>query len=423
MDKLKGSMDTLSAMQITEDTRGLDAECKTILYKKEVLAVILQGVITEYKGYSRQEVLEFIEDDSITRTMEVSPGRTNTETRGSNTEFIHLNEKTSNFDLAFQAKNPLLSTEDIQINLHINIEPQKKYKTKYPIEKRGIYYLARRLSSQLSLVLEKTDYAPLEKCYSIWICRDDIPSEDCYSISVYEIVNTKNTSANTVAKESYDLMTLVVIKLGNEVYNGDKEDEGYELLRFLNAILYPHKQNFMSVISDYIDFSENEELWKEVTGVSSWFDVVYEGTKDDAKKAVMVEVEEEKRLAREEIEEEKRLAREEIEEEKKLAREEIEEEKRLAREGAEKEKRLARKEAEEEKRLAREEIEEEKRLAREGAEKEKRLAREEGIQAVVIDNLEEQIPKERIILKLQKHFKLSEEESEQYYNKFTVRTF
>ena len=265
MDKLKGSMDTLSAMQITEDTRGLDAECKTILYKKEVLAVILQGVITEYKGYSRQEVLEFIEDDLITRTMEVSPGRTNTETRGSNTEFIHLNEKTSNFDLAFQAKNPLLS------------------------------------------------------------------------------------------------------------------DEGYELLRFLNAILYPHKQNFMSVISDYIDFSENEELWKEVTGVSSWFDVVYEGTKDDAKKAVMVEVEEEKRLAREEIEEEKKLAREEIEEEK--------------------------------------------RLAREGAEKEKRLAREEGIQAVVIDNLEEQIPKERIILKLQKHFKLSEEESEQYYNKFTVRTF
>lgn len=60
-------------------------------------------------------------------------------------------------------------------------------------------------------------------------------------------------------------MTLVIIKLGAEVYNGIKGDEGYELLRFLNAIMYPHKEDFMNTVAEYIDFSHNQELWKEVT--------------------------------------------------------------------------------------------------------------------------------------------------------------
>lgn len=65
-----------------------------------------------------------------------------------------------------------------------------------------MYYLARRLSSQLSLVMKGTDYNQLSKCYSIWICRDDIPREDQYSISVYETVNTKSTAFRAVVREN-----------------------------------------------------------------------------------------------------------------------------------------------------------------------------------------------------------------------------
>ena len=95
--------------------------------------------------------------------------------------------------------------------------------------------------------------------------RDDIPENERYSIAVFEASNTKNTGTNIVKKEKYDLMTLIVIKLGEKVYNGEKRDEGYELLRFLNALMYPHKEDFMDTVSEYIDFSGNEELWKEVT--------------------------------------------------------------------------------------------------------------------------------------------------------------
>lgn len=293
MDKVKGSMEALSAMQLTEDMAGLDAQSKALLHSKEVLAVILQGTVEEYKGYSRKEIMEFIEADSLSETREVSPGRTNTQVRGDGTEFAQLNEKVSIFDLVFRAKNPKLSKEEMLVNLHVDFEPQKTYRPGYPVEKRGIYYLARQLSSQLSLLTENTDYGRLEKCYSIWICRDDVPVRAQNSVSVYEMMNTKDTSGCKVAKEVYDLMTLVVIKLGNKVYNGDRDDEGYELLRFLNTIMYPHEGDFLDKVSEYIDFSANEELWKEVSHVTGLGECVFrDGVEEGMEKGIRAMIQE-----------------------------------------------------------------------------------------------------------------------------------
>lgn len=46
--------------------------------------------------------------------------------------------------------------------------------------------------------------------------------------------------------------------------------------------------------------------------------------------------------------------------------------------------------------------------------------RQEGIRAIILDNLEENIPKEKILIKLQKRFDLTEEQSEQYYQRFSL---
>ena len=46
--------------------------------------------------------------------------------------------------------------------------------------------------------------------------------------------------------------------------------------------------------------------------------------------------------------------------------------------------------------------------------------REEGIQILVLDNLEEQIPEERILVKLQRHYNLTEEKAKEYYDRFAV---
>lgn len=112
------------------------------------------------------------------------------------------------------------------------------------------------------------------------------------------------------------------------MYTGKEGSEGYELLRFLNAIMYPHQEDFIEVISEYIDFSGNEELWKEaekVRGIGQ------------------------------------RIAEEVWEE-----------------------------------------------------------ASEKGIQILVLDNLEEQVPEERILAKLQKRYNLTEEKAKEYYDRFAV---
>ena len=340
MDRMQGSMGTLSAMQLTTDTAGLDAECKMLLHRKEVISVILKGTVEEYEGYSLEEIMDFIEADSLEEAKEVSVNRTNAQVHGDNAEFAQLNEKVSFFDMLFRAKNPALSEEGMLVNLRIDIEPQKTYRPGYPIEKRGLYYLARLLSAQLSLVTEQTDYRGLEKCCSIWICRDDIPKDEQYSMSFYEITNTKNIGDCSVSKKDYDLMKLVIIRLGDKVYNvswiigpslgsyyRDEGSEGYRLLRFLNAIMYPHAEDFMDTISEYIDFSVNEELWKETNGMFSLGQCILE----DGKKEGM----------------------------------------------------------------------------------------EKGMRALIMDNLEEHIPVERIIEKLQRHFNLSRESAQMYYEKFT----
>lgn len=258
-DTVVGSLDVLNSLQISKDVEGMDIASKEIFMNKEVLAVLLKGVVREYKDYTLEEIMDFIEKDSITSEDDVTTGRTNTRIQGENVEFRQLNEKSSNFDIRFLSKNPLLSKDVLQINLHIDVEPQKDYKPGYPIEKRGIYYLARSLSAQLSLITEDTDYNSLEKCYSIWICRDNIPKKERYSISYYNMENTENFHNCQPKRENYDLLTLIIIRLGDS-----KCPQTDHVLEFLNALFYPHKKNFLDTVQKYIDFSQNEELKKEV---------------------------------------------------------------------------------------------------------------------------------------------------------------
>lgn len=259
---IDGNLEVLNSLQLSSDLEGMDTVSKDIFKNKEVLAVILKGVVSEYEKYTTSEIMDFIEADSITSEDEVSTGRTNTRIRGENNEFVQLNEKTSNFDIRFLSRNPELSG-DVRVNLHIDVEPQRNYKPGYPIEKRGMYYLARSLSSQLSLIMDNTDYNSLEKCYSIWICRDNVPPEERYSISYYQMENSRNIGDCHPRRENYDLLNLIIIRLGEAECS-----LGEGMLEFLSAIFYPHKKNFLDTVQKYIDFSHNKELLEEVSHMS-----------------------------------------------------------------------------------------------------------------------------------------------------------
>lgn len=278
-----GSLGVISAFQVTEDMKALDQQCKKLLQYKEVLAVILKDTVAEYEDYSVPEIMEFIETDTITEDTEVSGGRTSTRIEGSTTEFPELNEKTSNFDFAFRAKNPCLSQGEVVVNLHVDMEAQKNYRPGYPIEKRGIYYLSRKISSQLGVVTEKTDYGQLEKCYSIWICRDRIPKKEQMSISFYKMTNYKNVGQCHPKESDYDLLTLVILRLGDKDYHDDKKS----VLDFLTTIFHPHKKGFREKISQYIDLESSLKIEKEEGNMIGLGESVYmDGLEDGIEQGI-----------------------------------------------------------------------------------------------------------------------------------------
>jgi len=59
----------------------------------------------------------------------------------------------------------------------------------------------------------------LEQCYSIKVCRDDIPQDEKFSISFIELYNTENYGNCHPAKKDYDLLPLAIIRLHDEVYS------------------------------------------------------------------------------------------------------------------------------------------------------------------------------------------------------------
>ena len=191
---------------------------------------------------------------------------------GAPTEFAELNEKRSVFDIRFRMLNPLLSTEKLAVNLYVDIEPQKNYRPGYPVEKRGLYYLARSISAQLGVVTEETDYGKLEKCYSIWICRDRVPIREQLSLSNYQIENNLNIGNCAPKKEDYDLLQLVIIRLGKKSYQAEETD----LFEFLTAIFYPHNENFWDTMKKYIDFTQESSMESEVENMKGFGMAIFE---------------------------------------------------------------------------------------------------------------------------------------------------
>lgn len=189
-----------------------DLACKKVLASKEILARILHEAVREYQTYTPDEIAElFIDTTQIYLFSEVSPGMTNrretvSETR---TENIIQNEATIYFDVKLTARLPEEYQTKAQIYLHLDVEAQKEYRPGYPIEKRGLYYISRLISSQLEKITGGTGYAGLQKVYSIWICLGkDIPQDDQQTITRFYL-SKEDVVGNAHSKqEDYDFVKI-----------------------------------------------------------------------------------------------------------------------------------------------------------------------------------------------------------------------
>jgi hypothetical protein len=261
--KIKGSVEAASSLQMTDDKPQYDAQSKEILSNKEFLAVMLKHATWEYMDMTYQEIADCIVSDSISMTTEVSQGRTNKKAASANTEFNALEEILSRFDVLFKARHPKSLGKEAMFFIHFNVEAQKDFRPGYPIEKRGLYHTSRVFCSQLPVSKKGSKYGSLEKVYSIFVCHDRIPKRMQNSVSLYEMSNTWNSRRGLrIKKEDYDLMSLVVVRLGNS-----EEDSDEHIVRFLNALLHTRSKASYKTIEEYVDFSDS--LKTEVKKVMS----------------------------------------------------------------------------------------------------------------------------------------------------------
>lgn len=208
-----------------------DSACKRLLANKVILAWIMKSCLEEYANCSIQEIMEqYIEGEPDIGQVPVNMDEKvlSEQIETASVEDNSVYEGTVSYDIRFYANTPGTGERN---RLIINIEAQNDFYPGYPIVKRGIYYCSRMISSQYGVEFTESHYDRIKKVYSIWICMNP-PKYRRNSINRYFIKEEKLIGDVSERKENYDLITTVMICLG-ESY--DKNSLG--VLRLLEVLL------------------------------------------------------------------------------------------------------------------------------------------------------------------------------------------
>ena len=220
---------------------------------------------------SQEEILQCLDISSITKddfVSDIPDIEKDLRLTKEDSELSSLVEKLVRFDIRFKIINPKLSTEKIRVNLHIDMEAQKSYRPSnpsYPILKRAVYYVARDLSSQLSTITQTTDYSKLEKCYSIWICAEDVPKKLQNTLTEYSFSKKDIIGVADEPEEDYDLLTVIIIRLGKET-----EEKG--IFDYLKGLF----TGDIKRIQRYSHIEWSEPFQEEASKMTGFGDMIYE---------------------------------------------------------------------------------------------------------------------------------------------------
>ena len=163
------------------------------------------------------------------------------------TEDVSVREGTVRYDIRFLVRLP---HDEERIEIIVNIEIQNKDKPGYPLPKRGIYYGARMVSAQRGTIFKDQEYGKIKKVDSIWICENTAVS---HSDSINEYLFTERCRRGEYREEksNYDLMRIIVMRLGAEGENS--EDDA---IRLLSSMFSPRHS---------ADINVTEEIGQEVS--------------------------------------------------------------------------------------------------------------------------------------------------------------
>lgn len=262
-------MNSLGAFVLsTEDGKAkYDQTMLNVLSDKQVLAWILKRFVSEYEHLPLEEIeTKYIEPETIL-VSKAGVSRDSSGIKGLSEKDSTQTEGTVYYDIVFQVYYP--GNEEEKIGLYINLEAQADYYPGYPLEMRGIYYGARRLTSQLKQINRETNYGCLQKVYSIWLCVGNVPAYESDTVTLYDI--SKNDIIGSVKrnKDFYDLINVVIIRLNDEAAPEDNTMKMLQTL-FSNQLSKQEKLHALEKLGMRI----NDSLEKGVGGSMNLSDYV-----------------------------------------------------------------------------------------------------------------------------------------------------
>lgn len=273
-------MDSKKQKKLKEDMKEIDkqmnmsydAYSKKVLSCKAFAANILKGTLDAFKDCDIPEIVQCFEYGSK-GDVPVDDILPMIDSMGS--ESVSVKEGRRIFDTKFKVKLPRKKYKVKKkgkgkgMSLIINIESQKNGKVGYPIEKRGFYYLSRLLSSQYNVEFRKSRFEDLEPVCSIWVCID-VADRDANTITRYK-VRKENLKGNYECDESdYDLITLVVIRLGK-----NRIDDGDEFMNLLDMVFNKMPEGGIGaeeckdILKEKYQVTFEEEVYEEVENMCS----------------------------------------------------------------------------------------------------------------------------------------------------------
>lgn len=229
---MKGKTYIARALEVAGEKARYDERIKKLISDKQILSQILKYSTREFMNYPAEEILECIEGEPEVGIRPVYPGKTTKEAiTGLPTQDKVPNEGEVTYDIRFYAVTP----EKERIKLIINVEAQKDYYPGYDLVTRGIFYCARMLSAQLDTEFTAGNYDGIKKVYSIWICMD-APKYAAGTITEYTM-EQKKLLGDFRGKARYDLLSVVMICLGNEEEERKEEKQEKSLHGLLRTLL------------------------------------------------------------------------------------------------------------------------------------------------------------------------------------------
>ena len=200
---------------------SFDRFTKKVLSLKSVVANLLMGSAEEYKDCSFAEVMSCLDTNPKVGEEPVDDSFIMMDNSGGET--VSVNDGLRSFDTKFKVKLPQSYKEkhkqDERVSVMVNMESQKSSNVGYSMEARGIYYLSRLISSQFNVEFSKSEFSKILKAYSYWICMN-VPDNEANTITRYSFKPEHLVGDHPDYPHKYDLMTLVMIKIGK-----NKSDE------------------------------------------------------------------------------------------------------------------------------------------------------------------------------------------------------